>query len=87
MPPDKVNLNAFESRLRTIFFPHIAIDPHRLALARAVDCQLQRRFFHSCSEYARELGGVARQIDWLIGRLHAARFDPREVEQRIDELQ
>jgi len=67
--------------------PHAAIGVHRLAERRAVDAQREAGALARRPEGARQLGDVRREIDRLVRRLDAAGLEPREVEQRVDELE
>ena len=59
---------------------------HRLGQGRAVDLEAQPRPLHGRAEHAGQLRGDRRELDGLEVRLHAARFEPGEVQQGVDQL-
>ena len=85
IPPSNVCLNAFESRLRTIFSHMSAIDEHRWA-SGGRRCELEARPFERRAKagesvvYAAEVGRLEHGLD-------APGLDAGEVEERVDELE
>src|SRR6185437_7969963 len=67
--------------------PHVAIDMDRLAERRGVDAQSKAGPVDGGAERRGELGSEGGEIDRLVARLRLARFQAREVEQRIHHLQ
>ena len=67
-------------------FPHLPIDKHGLGQRRRVDRQGQARLLAGGTKAARQVMRQRRQIGRLINRLYSSRFDPREIEQRVDQL-
>ena len=80
-------LEGVREQIEDDLLPHVAIDVDRLALRRAVDDERQPCSFDGGAKRARELRGQGGEVDWLVGGLHAPGFDPREIEERVDELQ
>ena len=66
--------------------PHVPVDVDGLGQRRAVHDEPQPGPLAGRAEVAGEVGGHRGQVGGLVHRLHAARLDAREVEQRVHEL-
>ena len=66
--------------------PHVAVEVDGFVQRRTVHDEVQARPVDGRAEHAGQLGGDGRQVDGLVARLHAARLDAGEVEQRVDQL-
>ena len=87
--PSNVNLNAFDSRFRTIFSHMSRSTIDRLGeRRRSRRRSAMPRVLDGRAEGARQLARerASRSVG-SIGRLRAAGLDAREVEQRVDQLQ
>ena len=86
LPVERV-LQRVAEKIQDDLLPHLAIDVDGFGQAGTVDHQPQAGFFDRRPEDAREVRGHGAEVGRLIARLDASRFDPREVEQRVDEFQ
>ena len=66
--------------------PHLPVDVDRGGQLGAVHLEGQAGPVHRRAEDAGQVGGEGGQVDRLVAGLHAAGLDPREVQQRVDEL-
>ncbi len=80
-------LEGVREQIEDHLLPHVAVDMDRRRQGRTIDHQPQAGLIDRRAEVRGELGGHGRQIGRLIVRLHAARLDPREIEQRVDQLE
>jgi hypothetical protein len=74
------------NQVKDDLLPHVAIDVHRLGQWRAIHDEPQPGPFAGGLEVTGQFRGELRQVGRLVHRLQAAGFDPREVQQRVDEL-
>ncbi len=66
---------------------HLSIDVEGLGQGRAADDEREAGLLGGRAKDAGQLGGLGGQVDRLVGRLHAAGLDARELEEAIHELQ
>ena len=87
-PSSNVNLNAFDSRLRTIC-SHIARSTYsrRLDTCSQATSSCEAGLIDQGSERLGDLARQRRNVGRFERRLRAARFDPREIEQRVHQPQ
>ena len=85
MEPSNVNLNALEIKFRTIFSHMPRSTKTGSPTFGHSSSKLQAGFLRGRAEYAREFHRESCEIGRLINRLHPACFNPREIEQRIDQ--
>jgi hypothetical protein len=80
-------LERVREKVQNDLFPHVAVDKDGLRHGLAVDRERETHPLDRRTEHARELRGFQGEIRRFVARLHAARFDAREVEQRVHELE
>src|SRR5262245_13872942 len=68
-------------------FPHLAVDVHRLGQRRAIYTEPQAGLVDGGAEDAGKFRGVRRKVGRFVVGLDAARFDAREIQKRVDELE
>ena len=85
--PFKCVFERVRKQIEDNLLPHVAIDVHRFIERRTIEHEPQLGAFHGRAKSARQIAGERGQIGRLVIRLHAGRFDPRKVEQRIDQLE
>ncbi len=93
LPSDSHGDGAVERELQCVrqevehhLLPHVPVEVHRFVQRRAVHLEGQTGLVDRRPEHARQLGGGAREIGGDVSGLHAARLEPGEVQQRVDEL-
>src|SRR5690349_2138783 len=79
-------LESIGNEIENDLLPHVGIDVNRFVQTRTVDHELDAGSFARRAKVARELSGHRSQIGRFERSLHAASFDPREVEQSVDEF-
>ncbi len=80
-------LEGVRQQVEDDLFPHVAVDEDRLGQRLQIDRVLQAALGHGRLEHAGQVDRQAREIDRDVAGLHAAGFDTRKVEQRIDQLE
>ena len=87
-PPVERELERVREQVEDDLLPHLAVDvaAARAAASQSTD-QLEPGLLDRRAEQAREIGGERGEIGRLVARLHAARLDAREVEQRVHQPQ
>ena len=79
-------LKGVREKVQHDLFVHVSVDIDRLGQGRCVDDKPHSSLFDARAEDTGEFGGEFRQFDRLVARLDAPGLDPREVQQRVDEL-
>ena len=67
--------------------PHLTIEPHGLGDRRALDDEVQPRSLDGRTERAAQVGGQRGDVHRLVDGVGTPGLDPREIEQRVDELE
>src|ERR1700733_108256 len=85
---------AFEGELKSVrdevehyLLPHIAIDEYGMRQRRAIDDQIESRFFGGGTKARRKIGGEGGDVRGFVAGLHAAGFYARKIEQTVNQLE
>jgi hypothetical protein len=80
-------LESVRDQIENDLLPHVAVDKGRRRHRLAIDHIAQAGLVHRGLKRAGELRGVGGEVNRLVERLNSARLEPREIEQRVDQLQ
>ncbi|MGC4076235.1 MAG: hypothetical protein QM702_04235 [Rubrivivax sp.] len=86
-PPSKGELQRVGQQVQHDLLPHAAVDEDLAGDRPAVDLERDAGAVEGRAEAAGQIGREPRQVGRLVSRDHAPGLQPREVEQRVDQLQ
>ena len=84
--PSNVDFRRIREQIENNLLPHLPVEINRFGQWRTIHDQPQPRPLNCRAKDAGELCGEQGKIRWFKGGVHAADFDPHEIQQPIHQL-